>query len=98
MCALNTVEGYSTEEEKSQQKVVVISKYRSENEGEGDWPIGQQACVLTLNRYCYVLRMERKAVGPVCCLIQEPSALIKKRGARPGVLGLIGCILCHSSL
>ena len=42
----------------------------------------------TLNHNCFVLRMGRKAVGPVCCAmhIKEPRTLIvKEKGACPGV-------------
>ncbi len=39
----------------------------------------------TLNHYCFVLRMGRKAVGPVCCVthVKEPSALIEKSRGPP---------------
>ena len=39
----------------------------------------------TLNHNCFVLRMGRKAVGPVCCVIhvKEPSSLIVKRRGLP---------------
>ena len=40
----------------------------------------------TLNHNCFVLRMGRKAVGPVCCVmhIQEPRTLImKEKGLAP---------------
>ena len=39
----------------------------------------------TLNHNCFVLRMARKAVGPVCCVmhIKEPSTLIVKRRGLP---------------
>ena len=35
----------------------------------------------TLNHNCFVLRMGRKAVGPVCCVmhVKEPRTLIVKR-------------------
>ena len=38
----------------------------------------------TIN-HCFVLRMGRKAVGPMCCVkhIKEPSALIEKRRGSP---------------
>ena len=38
----------------------------------------------TLN-HCFVLRMGRKAVGPMCCVthVKEPSALIEKRRGSP---------------
>ena len=44
----------------------------------------------TLNHNCFVLRMGRKAVGPVCCVmhVKEPRTLIvKEKGACPGVSG-----------
>ena len=40
----------------------------------------------TLNHNCFVLRMGRKAVGPVCCgmRVKEPSTLIvKEKGLAP---------------
>ncbi len=39
----------------------------------------------TLNLCFCVLRMGRKAVGPVCCvmLVKEPSALVVKRRGSP---------------
>ena len=39
----------------------------------------------TLNHNCFVLRMGRKAVGPVCCVmhVKEPSTLIVKRRGLP---------------
>ena len=39
----------------------------------------------TLNHNCFVLRMGRKAVGPVCCVIhvKEPSTLIVNRRGLP---------------
>ena len=40
----------------------------------------------TLNHNCFVLRMGRKAVGPVCCVIhvKEPRTLIvKEKGLAP---------------
>ena len=35
--------------------------------------------------HCFVLRMEHKAVGPMCCVthVKEPSALIEKRRGSP---------------
>ena len=44
----------------------------------------------TLNHNCFVLRMGRKAVGPVCCAmhVKEPRTLIvKEKGACPSVSG-----------
>ena len=42
-----------------------------------------------LDHNCSVLRMGRKAVGPVCCVmhVKEPSTLIVKEKGRPGVSG-----------
>ena len=39
----------------------------------------------TLNHNCFVLRMGRKAVGPVCCVmhVKEPRTLIVKRRGLP---------------
>ena len=51
------------------------------------WPVA--ALVLlskTLNHNCFVLRMGRKAVGPVCCVmhVKEPRTLIaKEKGLSP---------------
>ena len=45
----------------------------------------------TLNHNCFVLRMGRKAVGPVCYVmhVKEPRTLnVKEKGACPGVSGL----------
>ena len=50
----------------------------------------------TLNHNCFVLRMGRKTVGPVCCVmhVKEPRTLIvKEKGACPGASGLVGCRL-----
>ena len=55
----------------------------------------------TLNHNCFVLRMGRKAVGPVCCVmhVKEPSTLIVIReGVCPGVSGLVGCRLRRITL
>ena len=44
----------------------------------------------TLNHNCFVLRMGRKAVGPVCCVmhVKEPrTPIVKEKGACPGVSG-----------
>ena len=43
----------------------------------------------TLNHNCFVLRVGRKAVGPVCCVmhVQEPRTLIvKEKGLAPAFL------------
>ena len=56
----------------------------------------------TLNHNCFVLRMGRKAVGPVCCVmhVKEPRDTYRKReGACPGVSGMAAkCaeIICAS--
>ena len=45
----------------------------------------------TLNHNCFVLRMGRKAVGPVCCVmhVKEPRTLIvKEKGLAPVFLDL----------
>ena len=45
----------------------------------------------TLNHNCFVLRMGRKAVGPVCCVMQakEPRTLIvKEKGLVPVFMDL----------
>ena len=47
----------------------------------------------TLN-HCFVIRLERKAVGPVCYVLHV--RLTKREGVCPSVPGLIGSILCHS--
>ena len=42
----------------------------------------------TLNRNCFVLRMGRKVVGPMCCVmyVREPrKPIVKEKGACPGV-------------
>ena len=44
----------------------------------------------TLNHNCFVLRMGRNAVGPVCCVmhVKEPRTLIvKEKGLAPVFLG-----------
>ena len=51
------------------------------------WPVAVLASLRkTLNLNCLVLRMGRKAVGPVCCVmhVKEPRALImKEKGLAP---------------
>ena len=45
------------------------------------WPVAALVSLnKTLNHNCFVLRMERKAVGPVCCVmhVKEPRTLIVK--------------------
>ena len=45
------------------------------------WPVAALVSMgKTLNRNCFVLRMGRKAVGPVCCVmhVKEPRTLIVK--------------------
>ena len=55
------------------------------------WPVAALVSLSkTLNHNCFVIRMGRKAVGPVCCVMQvkEPRTLIvKEKGACPGVSG-----------
>ena len=55
------------------------------------WPVAVLVSLSkTLNYNCFVLRMGRKAVGPVCCVmhVKEPRTLIvKEKGACPGVSG-----------
>ena len=52
------------------------------------WPVAALVSLSkTLNHNCFVLRMERKAVGPVCCVmhvLKEPRTLIvKEKGLAP---------------
>ena len=51
------------------------------------WPVTALVSLSkTLNHNCFVLRMGRKAVGPVCCVrhINEPRTLIvKEKGLAP---------------
>ena len=51
------------------------------------WPVAALVSLSkTLNHNCFVLRMGRKAVGPVCCVmhVKEPRTLIvKERGLAP---------------
>ena len=51
------------------------------------WPVAAFVSLSkTLNHNCFVLRMGRKAVGPVCCVIyvKEPRTLIvKEKGLAP---------------
>ncbi len=54
----------------------------SDRRGVGSSP-GLDTCVLiskTFNHDCFVLRMGRKAVGPMCCvmLVKEPSDTYRK--------------------
>ena len=55
------------------------------------WPVAALVSLSkTLNHNCFILRMGRKAVGPVCCVmhVKEPRALImKEKGACLGVSG-----------
>ena len=55
------------------------------------WPVTALVSLSKiLNHNCFVLRMGRKAVGPVCCVmhVKEPRTLIVKRErACPGVSG-----------
>ena len=49
--------------------------------------------------HCFILRLERKTVGPMCCVrhVKEPSALIEKRWGSPRVPGC-GCWMRRSTL
>ena len=51
------------------------------------WPVAAFVSLSkTLNHNCFVLRMGRKAVGPVCCVmhVKEPRTLIvKEKGLAP---------------
>ena len=53
------------------------------------WPVAALVSLsktLTCNHNCFVLRMGRKAVGPVCCVmhVKEPRTLIvKEKGLAP---------------
>ena len=51
------------------------------------WPVAALVSLsTTLNHNCFVLRMGRKAVGPVCCVmhVKEPRTLIvKEKGLAP---------------
>ena len=51
------------------------------------WPVAALVSLSkTLNHNCFVLRMGRKAVGPVCCVIhvKEPRTLfVKEKGLAP---------------
>ena len=59
------------------------------------WPVAALVFLSkTLNHNCFVLRMERKAVGPVCCVmhVKEPRTLIvKEKGLAPVFLGGYVC-------
>ena len=52
-----------------------------------DWPVAALVSLSkTLNHNCFVLRMGRKGVGPVCCVmhVKEPRTLIvKEKGLAP---------------
>ena len=67
------------------------------------WPVAAlMSLSKTLNRNCFVLRMGRKGVGPVCCVmhVKETQDTYRKReGACPGVSGMAAkCakIICAS--
>ena len=51
------------------------------------WPVAALVSLSkTLNHNCFVIRMGRKAVGPVCCVmhVKEPRTLIvKEKGLAP---------------
>ena len=55
------------------------------------WPVAALVSLSkTLDHNCFVLRMGRKTVGPVCCVmhVKEPRTLkVKEKGASPGVSG-----------
>ena len=55
------------------------------------WPVAVLVSLSkTLNHNCFVIRMGRKAVDPVCSVmhVKEPKTLIvKEKGACPGVSG-----------
>ena len=58
--------------------------------GFESWP--GRSLSKTLNHNCFVLRMGRKAVGPVCCVmhVKKPRTLtciVKEKEACPGVSG-----------
>ena len=61
------------------------------------WPVAALVSLSkTLNRNCFVLRMGRKAVGPVCCVmhVKEPRTLIvKEKGLAPVFALQILCII-----
>ena len=71
------------------------------------WPVAALVFLSkTLNHNCFVLRMGRKAVSPVCCVmhVKEPMTLIvKEKGLAPVFLDLRlqhpeGCICaCYKS-
>ena len=56
------------------------------------WPVAALVSLSkTMNHNCFVLRMGRKAVGPVCCVmhVKEPRTLIvKEKGLAPVFLDL----------
>ena len=50
------------------------------------WPVAALVSLSkTLNHNCFVLRMGRKAAGPVCCVmhVKEPRTLIVKEKGLP---------------
>ena len=58
---------------------------RCQNVGSNPGLAGRSACVLeqdTFSHNCFVLRMGRKSVGPVCCVmhVKEPRTLVKEKG------------------
>ena len=56
------------------------------------WPVAALVSLSkTLNHYCSVLRMERKAVGPVCCVVhvkESRTLIVKEKGLAPVFLDL----------
>ena len=50
------------------------------------WPVAAFVSLSkTLNRNCFVLRMGRKALGPMCCVmhVKEPLLIVKEKGVAP---------------
>ncbi len=63
---------------------------------------GSDTCLSkALNHYCFVLGMECKAVGPVCCVMhqKEPSDTYhKEKGFAPVFLARSGSSIRHLTL
>ena len=52
------------------------------------WPVAALVSLSkTLNHNCFVLRMGRKAVGPVCCVMHVKDTYCEREGACPSVSG-----------
>ena len=51
------------------------------------WPVAELVSLSkTLNHNCFILRMGRKAVGPVCCVMhvkESRTLVVKKKGLAP---------------